>query len=137
MTGQLLARAGAGDGDAFAKLVEPYRHELQVHCCRILGSIQDAGDVPQETLMAAWRGLDQFEERGPVRLDETAPIARAHGCSCSPSPAGTSWRSPASSTTGRVNSVTDVAARAAGLSECRARLRRPGAADLADGHSST
>jgi RNA polymerase sigma-70 factor (ECF subfamily) len=67
MTGQLLARARAGDGDAFADLVEPYRHELHVHCYRILGSIQDAEDVLQETLMAAWRGLDQFEGRGPVR----------------------------------------------------------------------
>ena len=67
MTGQLLARARAGDGDAFADLVEPYRHELHVHCYRILGSIHDAEDVLQETLMAAWRGLDQFEGRGPVR----------------------------------------------------------------------
>ena len=67
MTGQLLARARAGDGDAFAGLVEPYRRELQVHCYRILGSAQDAEDVLQETLMAAWRGLDQFEGRGSVR----------------------------------------------------------------------
>ena len=67
MTEQLLARARAGDGDAFAELVGPFQRELQVHCYRILGSFQDAEDVLQETLMAAWRGLDQFEGRSPVR----------------------------------------------------------------------
>src|SRR5262249_37549215 len=67
MTEQLLARARAGDGDAFAGLVGPFQRELQVHCYRILGSVQDAEDVLQETLMAAWRGLDQFEGRSPVR----------------------------------------------------------------------
>jgi RNA polymerase sigma-70 factor (TIGR02960 family) len=67
MTGQLLARARAGDGDAFAELVEPFRPELQVHCYRILGSVADAEDALQETLMAAWRGLDQFEGRSSVR----------------------------------------------------------------------
>jgi len=67
MTEQLLARARAGDGDAFAELIEPFQPELRVHCYRILGSVQDAEDVLQETLMAAWRGLDQFEGRSPVR----------------------------------------------------------------------
>jgi RNA polymerase sigma-70 factor (ECF subfamily) len=67
MTGQLLARARAGDGDAFAELVEPFRRELQMHCYRILGSVQDAEDVLQEALMAAWRGLDQYEGRASVR----------------------------------------------------------------------
>jgi RNA polymerase sigma-70 factor (TIGR02960 family) len=67
MTGQLLARARAGDGDAFAELVEPLRRELHVHCYRILGSVADAEDVLQETLMAAWRGLDQFQGRASVR----------------------------------------------------------------------
>jgi RNA polymerase sigma-70 factor (ECF subfamily) len=67
MTGQLLARARAGDGDAFAELIEPFRRELHVHCYRILGSVADAEDVLQETLMAAWRGLDQFQGRAPMR----------------------------------------------------------------------
>ena len=67
MTGQALARARAGDGDAFAELVEPFRPELQVHCYRILGSVADAEDALQETLMAAWHGLDQFEGRSSVR----------------------------------------------------------------------
>ena len=62
-----LARARAGDGDAFRELTDPYRHELQLHCYRILGSVQDAEDILQETLLAAWRGLDGFEERASMR----------------------------------------------------------------------
>jgi RNA polymerase sigma-70 factor (TIGR02960 family) len=62
-----LVRARAGDGDAFRELVGPYRRELQLHCYRILGSVPDAEDVLQETLLAAWRGLDRFEERASVR----------------------------------------------------------------------
>jgi DNA-directed RNA polymerase specialized sigma24 family protein len=49
-------------------LVEPYRRELQVHCYRILGSPQDAVDLLQETLPAAWRGLDRFEKRASLRV---------------------------------------------------------------------
>jgi DNA-directed RNA polymerase specialized sigma24 family protein len=66
-TGQLLARARAGDGDAFAELVGPFRRELQVHCYRILGSVADAEDMLQETMMAAWRGLGGFEGRASPR----------------------------------------------------------------------
>jgi DNA-directed RNA polymerase specialized sigma24 family protein len=66
-TGQLLARARAGDGDAFAELAGPFRRELQVHCYRILGSVADAEDMLQETMMAAWRGLDRFEGRASLR----------------------------------------------------------------------
>ena len=67
MRGDLLALARAGDGEAFRELVEPYRHELQVHCYRILGSVQDAEDLLQETLLAAWRGIDGYAERASVR----------------------------------------------------------------------
>lgn len=67
VTRQLLARARTGDGEAFRELVEPHRRELHVHCYRMLGSVQDAEDVLQETLMAAWRGLDRFEERSSLR----------------------------------------------------------------------
>ncbi|HEX2315923.1 MAG TPA: RNA polymerase subunit sigma-70, partial [Thermomonospora sp.] len=63
----LLASARGGDGEAFRELVEPYRRELQVHCYRILGSVQDAEDLVQETLLAAWRGIGGFEERASVR----------------------------------------------------------------------
>jgi len=62
-----LARARAGDEDAFRELTDPHRRELQVHCYRILGSVQDAEDLVQETLLAAWRGLDAFEGRASVR----------------------------------------------------------------------
>src|ERR1700677_3663714 len=62
-----LARARAGDDAAFRELTDPHRRELQVHCYRILGSVQDAEDMLQETLLAAWRGLDRFEERASVR----------------------------------------------------------------------
>ena len=56
----LLARAQAGDERAFRALVEPYRHALEVHCYRMLGSAQDAEDMAQETLLRAWRALDRF-----------------------------------------------------------------------------
>jgi len=62
-----LVRARAGDGEAFRELTDPYRRELQLHCYRILGSVQDAEDMLQETLLAAWRGLDGFEERASLR----------------------------------------------------------------------
>jgi RNA polymerase sigma-70 factor (ECF subfamily) len=62
-----LARAKEGDERAFASLVEPFRRELQLHCYRLLGSVQDAEDLVQETLLAAWRGLDGFEERASLR----------------------------------------------------------------------
>jgi RNA polymerase sigma-70 factor (TIGR02960 family) len=62
-----LSRARAGDEDAFRELTDPYRRELQLHCYRILGSLQDAEDLLQETLLAAWRGLERFEGRASVR----------------------------------------------------------------------
>jgi RNA polymerase sigma-70 factor (TIGR02960 family) len=62
-----LSRARAGDESAFQELIDPYRRELQLHCYRILGSLQDAEDQLQETLLAAWRGLDRFEGRASLR----------------------------------------------------------------------
>ena len=67
MIEQALARARSGDEDAFRELTDPYRRELQLHIYRIVGSTQDAEDLVQETLLAAWRGLDQFEGRASVR----------------------------------------------------------------------
>jgi RNA polymerase sigma-70 factor (TIGR02960 family) len=67
VTTDLLARARAGDGQAFGTLTAPYRRELQVHCYRILGSAQDAEDALQETLLAAWQGLGGFQERSSIR----------------------------------------------------------------------
>ncbi|WP_427890757.1 sigma-70 family RNA polymerase sigma factor [Kribbella sp. GL6] len=67
MPDELLQRAREGDRDAFAALVEPYRAELQLHCYRMLGSLQDAEDALQETLLSAWIGLGGFEGRSSVR----------------------------------------------------------------------
>jgi RNA polymerase sigma-70 factor (ECF subfamily) len=62
-----LQRARDGDERAFAALTDPYRRELAVHCYRLLGSLTDAEDVVQETLLAAWRGLAGFQERASLR----------------------------------------------------------------------
>jgi RNA polymerase sigma-70 factor (TIGR02960 family) len=67
VTERTLIRARAGDEDAFRELTDPYRRELQLHCYRILGSLQDAEDLVQETLLAAWRGLERFEGRASLR----------------------------------------------------------------------
>ncbi|MFC5728112.1 MULTISPECIES: sigma-70 family RNA polymerase sigma factor [Nocardioides] len=67
MTTELLGKARAGDRDAFAELVDPYRREIQAHCYRMLGSLQDAEDLLQETLLAAWLGLEGFEGRASLR----------------------------------------------------------------------
>jgi len=63
----LMARARAGDGQAFRALTEPHRRELQVHCYRMLGSFQDAEDALQESMLAAWRGLEGFDGRASLR----------------------------------------------------------------------
>jgi RNA polymerase sigma-70 factor (TIGR02960 family) len=67
VTTDLITRARAGDGDAFRELTEPHRRELQVHCYRMLGSLQDAEDALQETLLAAWQGLGGFDGRSSLR----------------------------------------------------------------------
>ena len=67
VTETTVERARSGDDRAFGELTEPYRGELQLHCYRILGSVQDAEDVLQETLLAAWRGIGQYEGRSSLR----------------------------------------------------------------------
>lgn len=62
-----LERAKAGDGDAFAELTAPHRGELHLHCYRMLGSVTDADDLLQETMIAAWQGLDGFAQRSSLR----------------------------------------------------------------------
>ncbi len=63
----LIAQARAGDHNAFSDLVQGHSHELQVHCYRILGSLQDAEDALQETLVSAWRNLGDFGQRSSLR----------------------------------------------------------------------
>ena len=65
--GALLDRARAGDDDAFERLVAPYRSQLHAHCYRILGSVHDADDALQDTLLGAWKGLAGFEGRSSLR----------------------------------------------------------------------
>src|SRR4029079_4154043 len=67
VTEQTLDRARAGDEIAFREMTDPYRRELRAHIYRIVGSTQDAEDLLQETLLAAWLGLDQFEARASLR----------------------------------------------------------------------
>jgi len=64
---RLLAAARAGDADAFRMLVQPHHRELHLHCYRMLGSLHDAEDLTQETLLRAWRALPTFEDRSGVR----------------------------------------------------------------------
>lgn len=63
MASATFARARAGDQDAFRELVDPYARELGLHCYRILGSLEDAEDVLQETFLAAWQALANFDGR--------------------------------------------------------------------------
>jgi RNA polymerase sigma-70 factor (TIGR02960 family) len=67
MTTPLLERASRGDEAAFRELTDPLRGELEFHCYRMLGSLQDAEDVLQETMLAAWRSLGSFERRSSLR----------------------------------------------------------------------
>ncbi|HEX8769965.1 MAG TPA: sigma-70 family RNA polymerase sigma factor [Acidimicrobiales bacterium] len=67
LSGELMSRARAGDGDAFGDLTARYRRELKVHCYRMLGSFQDAEDALQDTLLAAWQGFGGFEGRSSLR----------------------------------------------------------------------
>jgi len=64
---QYLESAQAGNQQAFAQLVEPHRHELLVHCYRILGAFEDAEDMLQETLVRAWKRLDSLEDNSALR----------------------------------------------------------------------
>jgi RNA polymerase sigma-70 factor (ECF subfamily) len=67
VTADLIDLARAGDGEAFRQLIGPYERELQVHCYRMLGSVQDAEDALQDALLAAWQGLGGFQGRASVR----------------------------------------------------------------------
>jgi RNA polymerase sigma-70 factor (ECF subfamily) len=63
----VLTAAQAGDERAFEALTEPLRRELHRHCYRMLGSLPDADDALQETMLRAWRQLGRYEPRAPLR----------------------------------------------------------------------
>jgi RNA polymerase sigma-70 factor (ECF subfamily) len=67
VTAELLAAARGGDERAFERLVEPYRRDLHQHCYRMLGSVHDADDAVQESLLRAWKAIGRFDGRQPVR----------------------------------------------------------------------
>lgn len=67
MRAELLSRARSGEEGAFADLIAPHRRELHVHCYRMLGSVADADDALQETLLTAWQSLAGFEGRSSLR----------------------------------------------------------------------
>ena len=68
MAHRTLDAAVGGDDEAFRTLVEPHRDGLHAHCYRMLGSLQDAEDALQETLLRAWRGLPAFAGRSSLRV---------------------------------------------------------------------
>jgi RNA polymerase sigma-70 factor, ECF subfamily len=63
---ELLSAAAAGDEQAFVQLTAPLRRRLHAHCYRMLGSVDDADDALQETMLRAWRGLEGFEPRAEL-----------------------------------------------------------------------
>ena len=67
MTPSLRAAARAGDEAAFTQLTSPFRRELHLHCYRLLGSVTDADDLLQETMVAAWRGIGGFSGASSLR----------------------------------------------------------------------
>jgi RNA polymerase sigma-70 factor, ECF subfamily len=67
MARSTLDAALGGDDEAFRALVEPHRGGLHAHCYRMLGSLQDAEDALQETLLRCWRGLARFDRARPLR----------------------------------------------------------------------
>jgi len=111
MTEATLARAQAGDGEAFRELIDPYRRELLAHCYRILGSVQDAEDVLQEALLAAWSSIGRFDGRSPrawlYRIATNRCLNYLRGESRRPQPAGPQPAGPpdqGASRTGRARS---------------------------------
>jgi len=111
MTEATLARAQAGDGEAFRELIDPYRRELLAHCYRILGSVQDAEDVLQEALLAAWSSIGRFDGRSPrawlYRIATNRCLNYLRGESRRPQPVGPQPAGPpdqGASRTGRARS---------------------------------
>ena len=146
MTEQTLVRACAGDEEAFRELTDPYRRELQLHIYRIVGSTQDSEDLLQETLLAAWRGLAQFQARASVRawlyriatnrsLDalrasrrrpEDHGVTRTRSETCRPPTVPVTWTDTPPASSRMLTSADGMASsQACPRDACRASRRRP------------
>ena len=90
---RLLAAAVSGSEAAYAELVDPHRRPLHAHGYRMLGSVHDAEDAVQETLLRAWRNLASFQGRSPPRSSNRSRAFHARSSvSCTASSA--SWSEP-------------------------------------------
>ncbi|WP_234445239.1 RNA polymerase subunit sigma-70 [Streptomyces rimosus] len=134
---QAEAAVRDGDEEAFARLAERYRHELRVHCYRMLGSFTDAEDLAQEALLRAWRKRRSFEGRatfrawlyriatnacldalaGPARSREIAVAVDGTGAAKRSAPAEVTWLQP------YPDALLDLAAPADGGPEAAAIAR--------------
>jgi RNA polymerase sigma-70 factor (ECF subfamily) len=68
VTGSAVARPCGGEEEAFRSLIEPHRPALHAHCYRMLGSLHDAEDALQNTLLRAWRALPKFRGGSSIRV---------------------------------------------------------------------
>lgn len=94
-----LEAARSGDRLAFDQLVGPYRRELLAHCYRMLGSIHDADDALQDTLLRAWQGIGGFAGRSSLRtwlfrIATNASIALAQRKGRAQTPMDPHWLEP-------------------------------------------
>nr|BFE84279.1 hypothetical protein GCM10020093_068800 [Planobispora longispora] len=76
------------DEPAFSGLVQAHRHELRVHCYRMVGSFSDSEDLVQEALLRAWRKRDTFQGDRPRGPGSTASRPTCASTSSTASSAG-------------------------------------------------